>query len=205
MKKHRAFTLFELLIAIAILSIIAFLSTSSLLSMRRIVDVNRENEEVLRNTRSFLDRLDVEISGAVLAGRAEETLFVSKRTDIMGENVNSLVFTTIAPQQYLEIGKRDEIIKVEYDVKENEENPDLLVVTKKVYYHLLTAEGSQEPVEFVIRNDFTSFMLRFYRQGKWHDTWDSNITSQLPERVELTFSLGGTKYREYFNVYISEM
>ena len=131
MKKHRAFTLFELLIAIAILSIIAFLSTSSLLSMRRIVDVNRENEEVLRNTRSFLDRLDVEISGAVLAGRAEETLFVSKRTDIMGENVNSLVFTTIAPQQYLEIGKRDEIIKVEYDVKENEENPDLLVVTKK--------------------------------------------------------------------------
>jgi type II secretion system protein J len=205
MKKHGAFTLFELLISMAILSIIAYLSTSSFISMRKIVDVNRANEEVLRNIRSFLESLDVEISGAILVGRAEETLFVSKRTDIMGENVNNLIFTTISPQQYLEIGKRDEVIKVEYEVKENEDNPDLLVVTKKVYYHILTDERSQEPVVFDIRNDFTDFMLRFYRQGKWHDTWDSTISSQLPERVELTFSLGGTKYREYFNVYISEM
>ena len=205
MKKHSAFTLFELLVSISILSIIAFLSTTSLISMRKIVDVNRNNEEVLRNTRSFLERLDVEISSVILVKRAEETLFLSKRIDIMGENVNNLVFTTIAPQQYLEIGVRDEIIKVEYEVKANEDNPDLLVVTKKVYYHLLKGEMSQEPVEFNIRDDFTSFMLRFYEQGKWHDTWDSNKTNHLPERVELTFSLGRTKYREFFNVHISEM
>ncbi|KKL78227.1 hypothetical protein LCGC14_2026950 [marine sediment metagenome] len=205
MKKYGAFTLFELLVSISILSIIAFLSTISFISMSKIVDVSRRNEEVLRNTRSFLERLDVEVSSAILVRRAEETLFLSKRTDIMGENVNNLIFTTIAPQQYLEIGKRDEVIKVEYEVKENEDNPDLLVVTKKVYYHILTSDMLQEPVEFDIRSDFTSFMLRFYDQGKWHDTWDSNITNQLPERIELTFSLGGTKYREFFNVYISEM
>ena len=205
MKKHSAFTLFELLVSISILSIIAFLSTTSFVSMRKIVDVNRRNEEMLRNTRSFLERLDVEISSVILVKRAEETLFLSKRIDIMGENVNNLVFTTIAPQQYLEIGTRDEIIKVEYEVKLNEDNPDLLIVTKKVYYHLLMGEMSQEPVEFNIRNDFTSFMLRFYEQGKWHDTWDSEKTNHQPERVELTFSLGGTKYREFFNVHISEM
>jgi type II secretion system protein J len=205
MKRHGAFTLFELLVSIAILSIIALLSTSSFISMRKIVDVNRANEEVLRNTRSFLERLDVEVSSAILVGRAEETLFVSKRTDIMGENVNNLIFTTIAPQQYLEIGIRDEIIKVEYEVKENEDNPDLLVVTKKIYYHVLTSERLAEPVVFDIRNDFTSFMFRFYKQGKWHDNWDSKISSQLPERIELTFSLGGTRYREFFNVYISEL
>ena len=74
-----------------------------------------------------------------------------------------------------------------------------------MYYHILTSDREQEPIVYDIGNDFTSFMLRFYRQGKWHDSWDSKITSQLPERVELTFSLGGTKYREFFNVYISEM
>ncbi len=205
MKKYSAFTLMELLISLSMLTIIAFVSTTSFVSMRKITEVTRRNEDALRHIRYFLSRLDVEISGAVLVRRAEETLFQSKRMDINGEKVNNLIFTTISPQQYLEIGKRGEIIKLEYDVTENEEDPYLLVVTKKVYYNTLTPEDEQEPVEFIIRSDFTSFMLRFYKAGKWHDSWDTKKTNNLPDGIELIFSLGETKYREFFNVYISEI
>lgn len=205
MKKYRAFTLMELLISLSILSVIAFVSTISFVSMRKIAEVNRRNEEALRNIRYFLNRLDVEISGAVLVRRAEETLFQSTRMDINGEKVNNLIFTTVTPQQYLEIGKRGEVIKVEYDVTENEEDPYRFVVTKKVYHNTLTPKEDQEPVEFIIRSDFTSFILRFYKAGKWHDSWDTKKTNHLPDGIELIFSLGETKYREFFNVYISEI
>lgn len=205
MKKYSAFTLMELLISLSIISVIAFVSTTSFVSMRKIAELNRRNEEALRNIRYFLNRLDVEISGAVLVRRAEETLFQSTRMDINGEKVNNLIFTTVSPQQYLEIGKRGEVIKVEYDVTENEEDPYRFVVTKKVYHNTLTPKDDQEPVEFIIRSDFTSFILRFYKAGKWHDSWDTKKTNHLPDGIELIFSLGETKYREFFNVYISEI
>jgi len=87
----------ELLISLSMLSVIAFVSTTSFVSIRKLTEVTRRNEDALRNIRYFLDRLDVEISGAVLVRRAGETLFQSKRMDINGEKVNNLIFTTVSP------------------------------------------------------------------------------------------------------------
>ncbi len=204
-RKYGAFTLFELLISLSIWSVIAALSYTSFVSVRKITEINRKNEEVLRNIRWFLNRLDVEISSAVYVKRAEQTIFLSNRMDFDGKKINNLVFTTILPQTYLEIGKREEIIRVEYEVKQNEEDSDLLVITKKIFFHTLSPETIQEPVEFIIRDDFTSFMLRFYKKGKWYESWDTKKMGLLPEGIELIFSLGGKKYREFFNVYISEI
>jgi type II secretion system protein J len=203
-RKLRAFTLLELLISLSILSVIGVLSYTSFVSVRRIVDVNRRNEEAMRNLRGFLDRLDVELSSAIYVRRAKQTLFISKRLEIGGKHTNNLIFTTISPQRYFEIGRREEIIKIEYEVTQNEENSDLFVVTKRIYFHLLTEESVQEPFEFTIREDFSSFIFRFQKNGKWYDSWDTEKMDLLPESVELTFTLGGKSFREYFNVYISE-
>ena len=203
-QKLRAFTLLELLISLSILSVIGVLSYTSFVSVRRIVDVNRRNEEAIRNLRGFLDRLDVELSSAIYVRRAKQTLFISKRLEIGGKHTNNLIFTTISPQRYFEIGRREEIIRIEYEVTQNEENSDLFVVTKRIYFHLLMEESVQEPFEFTIREDFSSFIFRFQKNGKWYDSWDTEKMDLLPESVELTFTLGGKSFREYFNVYISE-
>lgn len=203
-RKLRAFTLLELLISLSILSVIGVLSYTSFVSVRRIVDVNRRKEEAVRNLRGFLERLDVELSSAIYVRRAKQTLFVSKRLEIGGKHTNNLIFTTISPQRYFEIGIREEIIRIEYEVIQNEENSDLLVVTKKIYFHILTEESVQEPFQFTIREDFSSFIFRFQKDGKWYDSWDTEKMDLLPESVELTFTLGGKSFREYFNVYISE-
>jgi len=200
-----AFTLIELLISLSILSIVTVIAYTSFVSVRRIVEVHQRNEEMMREVRRFLEKLDVEVSGAVYAKTDEQTLLLSRRLDLGVAWVNNLTFTTLAPQQWLEIGRRGEIIRVEYEVTQNEENTDLFTVKKKLYLHTMMPPESLEPVEYTIRDDFSSFMLRFKSNGKWFDTWDTKKMDRLPDGIELTFSLGDKKYREFFNVFMSEM
>jgi type II secretion system protein J len=207
-----SFTLVELLVSLSILAVISALSFNSFQSINRVVDVNRRNEKAQRSVRAFVDRLDAELAGAIFVRAAAETLFLSKRQEVDGKNTNSLEFTTLMPQEYLEIGKRDEIVKVEYQVERSEEGEGLLVVKKRIYTCLLTPypEREQEPgpesgvAEFVVRDDFTGFAMRFYKGGRWYDSWDSKQMSLAPDGVELIFSLGDKTFREYFNVFIYE-
>jgi type II secretion system protein J len=207
-----AFTLIELLVSLAILAVIASLSFSSFQSINRIVDVNRRNERAQLSVRGFVDRLDAELAGAIFVRTAGETLFVSKRQEIGGKNASSLAFTTIMPQRYLEVGDRDEIVKVEYRVERSEETDGLLVVRKRVITRLLSPypEREAEPgpdsgvAEFLIRDDFTEFTMRFNKGGRWYESWDSKQMNLVPDGVELIFSLGDKTFREYFNVFIYE-
>lgn len=200
--------------SLAILSVIAAVCYVSFSSVNRVVDLNRRNEELLRDVRSFLGRLDVEISGAVYVRRAEGTIFLSTRSEVGGEKTNNLVFTTVSPQVYMELGKRGEIIRVEYIVEQSEEDNELIVVKKRIFFNNLTpeigyftseVEETANAAQYTIRDDFTVFQLRFYSQGKWYDSWDTREMDRLPDGVELIFSLGGKKYREFFNVFISEI
>jgi prepilin-type N-terminal cleavage/methylation domain-containing protein len=77
-----AFTLIEFLIALAILSIIAAVSFTSFVSVRRTIDMGRRNNELMREIRAFVERLDVELSGALYIKGNEGTIFVSKREDL---------------------------------------------------------------------------------------------------------------------------
>jgi len=203
-KRAGAFTLVELLIALSILSVISAISLTSFRSVSRVVEVNRQNEEAQRTVRGFVERLDVELAGAMYVRGVKETSFVSSRRDVGGKGVSDLSFATLSPLSYLEIGARDEVMRVSYEVKANEEEDGRLVLTKRVFFRLLTTERQSEPAEFVIREDLTSFALRFYEGGKWFESWDTEKMDRAPIGVELIFSLGDRSFREYFNVFISE-
>jgi len=218
MKRCRGFTIIELLIALSILSVIAAAAVASFSSVNRIVDLQKRNDETVRDMRAFVERLDREINGAVYIERDRGTLFFSQRKDTTTGETNGLLFTTILPQEYLELGTRGEIVAIQYIVEQNESDSGLLVLKKRTLYNVLgkdfrgsTAGERTLPVpsgygisEYIIRDDFSVFQLRFYSGGKWHTSWDSEKMDGLPESVELTFSLGERKYREIFNVFISE-
>lgn len=218
MKQFRGFTLVEFLIALSIVSVIAAASVVSFSSVNRIVDLQRRNDEMLREMRGFLEGLDREISGALYVKRDKSTVFFSQRREIAGKEVSFLLLTTLLPQEYLELGTRGEIIGVQYILEQNESDGELLVLKKRILFNTIgydfrggTADTRSLPsseksgvVEYNVREDFTLFQLRFYSGGKWHKSWDSSKTDELPERVEFFFSLGGKKYREIFNVFISE-
>jgi prepilin-type N-terminal cleavage/methylation domain-containing protein len=218
MTRFRCFTLIEFMIAITIVSVIAAACVVSFTSVNRVVDLHKRNDEILRDLRGFLETADVEISSVLYVRSDKRTIFFSQRREIGDREVNNLMFTTVQPQHYLELGVRGEIVNVQYIVESNEDNPGLLIVRKRVLYNTFSNEvqtfsfesdyaslvESGAMAEYIIRDDFTIFELRFYSEGKWHDSWDTRKQNRLPESIELVFSLGGKKYREMFNIFISE-
>jgi general secretion pathway protein J len=204
-RRSRGFTLVEFLIALSILSVIAAVSYTSFVSVRRSINVGRENEEALREIRKFLEDLDAEISGALYIRGDEGTLFESRRQDLAGSEVSNLKLTTIKPQTFLELGKRGEVIRVEYEISQKEDGSETLILKKSLYYYTLPPRDYDEPVSFIVGEDFSSFLFRFRSDGQWFDTWESEKRESLPDGVELIFSKGDKKYREFFNVFISEM
>jgi len=203
LKRLRAFTMVELLVSLSILSVIAALSVTSFRSLSRIVDLNKQQEEALRDIRWFLNRLDLELCGAIYVRRANQTLFVSRRKQTGGKEANELVFTTIMPQDYLEIGRRGEVIKVEYDISEGDNGNNTICLTKKLYLNIHSSE--EKPVEYIIREDLTFFQMRFLSQGKWYESWDTEKMDRLPDGVELVFTVGKKSFRTYFNLFVSEI
>ncbi len=200
-----AFTLIEFLIALAILSIIAAVSFTSFVSVRRTIDMGRRNNELMREIRAFVGRLDVELSGSLYIKGDSGTIFVSKREDLGQQRASSIIFTTIMPQTPLELGKRGEVVRVEYEVSPSEAGDQYIALRKRIYLYSLPPREFDEPVEFIIGEEFTSFLFRFKSDGRWFESWDTQSQDELPESIELVFSLGGRKYREFFNVHISEM
>ncbi len=200
-----AFTLIEFLIALAILSIIAAVSFTSFVSVRRTIDMGRRNNELMREIRAFVERLDVELSGSLYIKGDSGTIFVSKREDLGQQRASSIIFTTIMPQTPLELGKRGEVVRVEYEVSPSEAGDQYIALKKRIYLYSLPPREFDEPVEFIVGEEFTSFLFRFKSDGRWFESWDTQSQDELPESIELVFSLGGRKYREFFNVHISEM
>jgi len=203
--RYEGFTLIEFLIAVSILSIIVAVSYTSFVSVRKTMLVGKRSLQVMREVRNFLERLDVEISGSIYVREDEGTLFQSKRDELGHLETSDLVFTTIMPQSLLETGKRGEVVRVEYEASQNQNDEDLLVLTKRMYMLSLPPRDFDEPVEFIVGEEFSSFQLRFRSGTQWFESWDTETRNELPDGVELVFSLGGRSYREFFNVYISEM
>jgi hypothetical protein len=109
------------------------------------------------------------------------------------------------PQTPLELGKRGEVLRVEYEVSPSEADDQYIALRKKIYLYSLPPREFDEPVEYMVGEEFTSFLFRFKSGGRWFESWDTQNQDELPESIELVFSFGGRKYREFFNVYISEM
>jgi len=201
-KRVKVFTLVEFLISLSIISVIASLSAGSFRSLSRIYDLNKEQEETLRDIRWFLDRLDMELCGTIYVRRMDQTLFVSRRKEIGSVETSDLSFTTVMPQDYLEIGRRGEVVKVEYIISMGVGEKNKLCLTKKLYFNIYSSE--EKPQEYMIGEDFSSFMMRFLSQGKWYEKWDTDEMDRLPDGVELIFTVGEKRFKTYFNLFISE-
>ncbi len=198
------FTLLELLISLAIFSIIAAVSYTSFIAVNRSVESNRRNEDLIRELRGLFDRLDSEIASAFYGRNDDGTLFRSRRFELNGKEVNDLLFTTVRPVTIWEYGVHGGVRRIEYVFDESE--TEGLVLIKRVYGLSLPPGDLDEPDEFVVCDGLDSFQLRFQDGGGWFDDWDTDKMNRLPDGIELTITLaGGGELREYFNVFISEL
>ncbi len=199
------FTLLEMLIALAILSVIAYIMAFSFVSIRRASEWGVKNDRARRNIVRLTEDFDREFSSIYYKTSSKRTVFVSTRRAYQDAMYNSVRFTFIDPLSPYETGKRDELVEVYYNAGVDEQTGKI-VLEKRIWYLSKNPDrlSTGEPdVSIKFTEKFDYFKMEFYKRGKWFDSWDTEKTKDIPDMIKIEFSVNGKKYREIFNVFIS--
>lgn len=181
---NRAFTLLELLVAMAMMSIIAASLYTSLSIGFKARDSSENTLDARRSARIVMGLLKQEIISSlppkgILAGKFEGT----NGQDDSGNESDSMVFYSAAynPADDEVVG---DIIKVQISLSTSEES-DVHTLVRGITKNLLSPK-SLEPYEEVLCNNIRSLNLRYYDGYDWQDEWDSSShDDNLPEAVEI--------------------
>lgn len=176
MKDHKGFTLIEILVALAIFSIILVALYSTFLLSHRAMAGSDEILVRLQESRMALDIIKREIESSLYTRQNRETLFRVKDRDIHGRQTSGLIFTTFSPV-------RPAISEVSYFIKVRD---DRLILMKEVNS---PHTSDAAPVAVEIIEDVESFTVEVKHNGRWIKTWDSAMTYSIPDRVRIAITV----------------
>ncbi len=184
----RAFTLLEMLVAMAIMAVLA----GSLYATLRVAFRARRSAtsavEEVRTVDLALARVQADIASAVVPAGILAGAFVGEPgTDAVGRAADSLLLHGTATGAEATDGTGD-IRMVEFTCAESDDDTGL-VLLRRVTTNLL-APTTPEPEEEVLARGVAAFALRYFDGIDWLDTWDSTTQdNQLPAAVEVTLYL----------------
>jgi len=200
----RGFSLLEVLIAVAIMSVIALMLYSSLYIAVKAKKSSLEAITPYDNVGAAFEYIRKDLSCTLSPGGTLAGDFVG--TDQTGSDTEDYdilsMFTTSARTSDEQSGSN--VIKVEYlleqedvtedngevtDITDDEEDP--VVLKRNTTTNLLatiTAEASTE----VVARDIIGINLRYYDGADWLDVWDSSQNDDsLPQAVEVSLTVSG--------------
>lgn len=175
-RRGRGFTLIELVIAIAIMSVVlAALYSSFLLADRALVQVG-ESSLKLQESRAFVDTLKRELEAVRYSRDNSFCVFKMDDRDFYGRQASSLTMTTTTPLM-------KGLAKINYAIEERDGS---LVITKSMV-SAFSQEAEENRVDLV--EDIESFTLQAKYQDTWVKTWDSSLSETAPDEVKITLTM----------------
>lgn len=170
------FTLLEVLIAVAIFSLVLAALYSSFLLSRRALDMADESLLKLQEACFFMDTLKREIESAVYAEDKPGTVFKIDDRDYYGRQTSQIMVTSLSP---LLKG----LAKIKYDVEER----DGRLIIRKSMISALTQGSADKGMDLL--EDVASFTLEVKLKDGWVKTWDSRLANSMPEEVRITLAM----------------
>jgi general secretion pathway protein J len=173
--QKRGFTLLEVLIAVAILSIVlTALYGTFFLSSRAMEDMD-ESMTKLQESRKAVDILRRELESAYYRDNDEMTFVKILDKDLYGKQATQLEFTSFTTV-------RPGLSKVSYYMEEKAKKRTLF---KKIG----PAFGKEESEGADIIEDLEEFTIEVKHQDKWVKTWDTGITKKMPDEIKISLSV----------------
>jgi len=170
------FTIIELMIAIAIMSIVlAALYSSFLLADRALVQAG-ESSFKLQESRAFVDTLKRELEAVRYSRDNSFCVFKLNDRDFHGRQTSSLTMTTTTPLM-------KGLAKINYSIEERGGN---LFITKSVV-SAFSQEADENRMDLV--EEIESFTLQAKYQDTWVKTWDSALSENTPDEVKITLTI----------------
>jgi general secretion pathway protein J len=180
-RSNAGFTLIEVLIAVAILSIVLAAIYSTFFLSHRAIEGMDESMLKLQESRRAIDILRRELDSAFYREKESNTFLKIEDRDIYGKQAAQLIFTTFSPL-------RPGLSKISYYIEDKDGKLSLFKKIESPY--------SKEETEGVdIIEDLEEFTVEAKYNDKWVKTWDTEIIKDKPNeiRIGLTIMIKGRK------------
>ncbi len=183
------FTLIEVLLSLAILTIILGAVYSSFFTVQRALERFDDVSLKYQEARTALDIITREIESALLkdpqekAADKNKTIFIIKDLDIFGNTTSELQLTAFS-------FRNNNLNTILYYVEEKDGRLELI---KKEKPAVLLSKG----YSIGIMEEIESFTVETLFNDKWVKTWDASQTGRLPDivRVSIEFDDKGKKVK----------
>lgn len=177
--KKNGFTLLEILVALAIFSVIIGALYSAFFLSQKAVDAVDDSLVRLQEARAVVDVMKREIESSYYTDQTSNskkyTIFKLDDRDFYGKQASQLLFTAFTP---LIPG----LARITYTV---EENDGRLTLKKKIISAFAQTDKTKD-IEVI--EDLESFTVEVKYNGKWVKTWDSTM-AKAPVTDEIRISL----------------
>ncbi len=176
--KDKGFTLFEILVAIALSALLLVIVYSTYFSIARSIDGAMGTQELLETGRILLEMVKRDLRG--ISGTRFP--FVAGVDEVDGKMVSNVIFVTSTPNSTNPFTWS----KVGYALIEDRQRQWVFVKkTVKNPGDDLDQLGSV----FEVTRLVSSFRLAFFDGAQWVEKWDSRSTGKLPKQVRITVEL----------------
>lgn len=177
----RGFTLLELLVGLAIASLIIAAAYTVFFSFQRSQDIAVSEMEQRRMLRSTLDLMRRELSS--LRFRKDDQLlrFLVEDRDFFGKPASTISFATIAPP--LEGPVSDQLL-VQYRTIEAPQGALNLIRASREHF-----QESATRTEYPLLEQQEGFLVECFDGSTWRKSWDTALTPSLPQAIRVTVSI----------------
>lgn len=188
-KRHPAgFTLIEILLALAILSVVMVLLLASFTGASRSLEILTERSGSFRQLRLTMDRIGSDLEGAFASVGSEPTAFTCQLDQFSGKPASTLIFTAYALPDITGARPPSDIVRIKYFPKVSDdgryieihrEQSDLPLIPNKI----LTVESR-------LATRIQGFRVELYDGSSWKTEWPQSGGNKwaLPKRVSLVIT-----------------
>ncbi|WP_277057817.1 type II secretion system protein GspJ [Trichlorobacter lovleyi] len=177
---RRGFTLLELLIALAIATLVITAAYATLFSLNRAHEAASQGMEQRRVLRSTLDMLRRELASLRYFSDDSRLRFVVEDRDYFGKPASTLTFSTLAAPSPAPVSDQ---LRVRYRIDTSRERLSLTKASQD-----LLLEGD-EPKAYPLLDELEGFLVECSDGNRWLKTWDTELTKAVPKLIRITIRL----------------
>jgi prepilin-type N-terminal cleavage/methylation domain-containing protein len=187
-RRPGGFTLVEILLALAILSVILVLLLASFTGAGRSLEILTERYGNFRQLRITMDRIGTDLEGAFASIGSEPTTFTCKLDQFSGKPASTLIFTAYVLPDITGARPPSDIVRIRYFPKVSEDGRSIEIHREQSDLPLI--ENKILTVESRLAINLQGFRVELYDGSQWQTEWPKSGGNKwaLPKKINLVIT-----------------